>query len=153
MVARPGATSRWGLAQVGRVAALEPDLVIVEFAINDADLADGLRLGRSVAVHHTLLGELAALAPEARVLLMTTNHARGPRGWARPRLGAHYAAYAALARRHGAGLLDLYPRWLARARGGEDGLADGLHPSDAAARAVVLPPLLAQLTAAGADCA
>ena len=153
VVARPGATSRWGLAQVARVAALDPDIVVVEFAINDADLLDGighgLALGRSVAVHETLLDELAALAPGARVLLMTTNHARGPRGWMRPRLAAHYAAYPGIARRHGAGLLDLYPRWLARAHRGEEGLVDGLHPDDAAARAVILDPLARALTAGG----
>ena len=93
VIARPGATSAWGLGQVGRVAAADPDLVIVEFAVNDADILDGLWLDRSRAAHDTLVSELRALAPEARVLLMTTNHARGPRGWARPRLAAHYASY------------------------------------------------------------
>ena len=151
VIARPGASSAWGLAQVGRVAATEPELVIVEFAINDADLLDGPGLGRSRAVHDTLLSELRALAPGARVLLMTTNHARGPRGWVRPRLGAHYALYPRLAERHGAGLVDLYPRWLARPRGA-DGLADGLHPTDEAARAVILPPLLDVLTGDGTAC-
>ena len=133
------------------MAALEPDVVIVEFAVNDADIVDGLRLGRSRAAHDTLVSELRALAPGARVLLMTTNHARGPRGWARPRLAAHYALYPRLADRHGAGLADLYPRWLARPRGA-DGLVDGLHPSDAAARQVILPPLLAQIVGGGAAC-
>ena len=151
VVARPGATSAWGLAQVGRVAAMDPDVVIVEFVINDADLLDGMRLGRSRSAHDALLSELAALAPEARVLLMTMNHARGPRGWARPRLAAYYAFHPRLAERHGAGLLDLYPRWLARPRGA-DGLRDGLHPTDAAAREVVLPPLIARLTKGGAAC-
>ena len=103
VVARPGATSAWGLAQVGRVAAMDPEVVIVELAVNDADILDGLRLDRSRAVHDTLLAEIAALAPGARVLLMTMNHARGPRGWARPRLAAYYAFYPRLAKRHGAG--------------------------------------------------
>ena len=151
VIARPGATSAWGLAQVGRVAAADPDVVIVEFAINDADLADGLRLGRSFSAHDTLLSEIAALVPDARLLLMTMNHARGPRGWARPRLEAYYALYPRLAERHGAGLVDLYPRWLARPRDA-DGLGDGLHPTDATAREVMLPSLVAALTRGGADC-
>ena len=142
VVARPGASSAWGVAQVERVAALEPDVVLVEFAINDADLLDGLGLGRSAGAHGLILSELAALAPGARVALMTTNHAHGPRGWVRPRLAAHYALYPRLARDHGAGLADLYPRWLAA---GDAAVPDGLHPSEEAARAVIVPPLAALL--------
>ena len=145
VVARPGASSAWGMGQVERVAAHAPDLVVVEFAVNDADLLNGLRPGRSASAHEVILSELAALAPEARLVLMTMSPAFGPRGWARPRLEAHYALYPHLAARHGAGLVDLYPRWLARPEPPRELLPDGLHPTDAAARAVILPPLLAAL--------
>lgn len=151
VVARPGANSAWGLAQVERVAALRPDVVAIEFAINDADLVDGRSVSRARAVHDALLSELAALAPEARLLLLTMSPAHGPRGWARPRLAAHYARYPGLARAHGAGLVDLYPRWLARP-GWREALPDGLHPTDEAARAVILPPLLDALAAGAAAC-
>ena len=142
VIARPGANSGWGMGQVERVAAHRPQAVLVEFAINDADLLDGLTIGRAHSAHDVIASELAALAPGARVLLMTMNPAHGPRGWARPRLAAYYGLYPRLARRHDAGLLDLYPRWLER---GGEGIPDGLHPTDVAARAVILPPLLEAL--------
>jgi lysophospholipase L1-like esterase len=144
VVARPGASAAWGMGQLDRVAAHRPDLVLIEFAINDADLLDGLSPGRAASAHEVILTELAAMAPGARLVLMTMSPAHGPRGWVRPRLEAHYALYPRLAAVHGAGLVDLYPRWLARPDPRAD-LPDGLHPTDAAARAVILPPLLAAL--------
>ena len=50
-VARNGAGSDWALGQTGAVIAARPDLVLIEFAVNDADLLDGARLAVSRAKH------------------------------------------------------------------------------------------------------
>jgi len=151
-VARPGATSVWALDQVARVAATAPDVVIVEFAINDADLRDGLTPDQGRATHHALIRALQGTRPHARIVLMTMNPAQGLRALTRPRLARHYADYADLAAETGVGLVDLYPRWLARP-GGARGLADGLHPEDAVATEVILPVLLPYLgRLAGENC-
>lgn len=149
-VARAGAGSAWGLGAVDEALAARPHLVLVELAVNDADLLDGVPLRRSVANHRAIL---ARLRPGAGVMLMTMSPAQGPRGWVRPRLGAYYAAYGPLAAEAGAGLLDLYPRWLALPRA-ERGLgADGLHPEGEVAAAVIVPPLVEAVAAAlGRDC-
>lgn len=150
-VAMPGAGSGWALANVGRVRATAPDLVLVEFSINDADLLDGVSLAESRANHERLLSLLAG-RPEMRVALLTMSPAIGLRGLIRWRLDAYYALYGPLAERHGAGLVDLRMRWgevddLARA------LPDGVHPLDEVATAVIVPPLLAAIgQAAGARC-
>jgi len=151
-VARPGAGSAWGLAETARVAAAAPDIVLIEFAINDADLRDGIGLEASAANHRAILAALAQARPEARLVLMTMSPAERLRGLLRPGLARHYAAYRALAAETGAGLVDLYPRWRALPQAAR-GLADGLHPTDAAAQAVILPvlvPYLARL--AGGAC-
>ena len=138
-VAKPGAGSTWGVGAVTTVIAAEPDLVLMEFAINDADLRDGVGFGKSQDQHEVILQRLADELPEARVLLMTMSPAHGLRGAMRPRLGAYYQGYRDLAEAHGAGLLDLYPRW----RGGPKALRtfeDGLHPSNEAVREVLLNP-------------
>lgn len=152
-IAEPGAGSAWGLAQAGRVAAARPDLVLVEFAINDADIFDGVSLASAAAQHRALAAALRAAHPAPVLGLMTTGPATGPRGWTRPRLAAHYAQYRGLAAELGTGLLDLYPRWRALAPDARGLDADGLHPDPAAAAALVLPVLVPWIAAAaGGTC-
>ena len=143
-VARPGAGSDWGETALDDVIAAAPDLVLLEFAINDADIRDGQSLGAARAAHARILDGLKTALPEARVLLLTMNHASGLRGLARPWLAAHYAQYRDLAAAHGTGLLDLYPRWRAAAPDIRT-LGDGLHPTDAQVGAVLLDPLEAAI--------
>jgi lysophospholipase L1-like esterase len=123
-----GMGSAWALDQVEQVRATKPDLILVEFAINDADIRDGASVSLAYSQHRTLLSDLKLALPQASIVLMTMNPAQGPRGWLRPRLAAHYGQYPALARAAGAGLADIYPRWLALPRAARGLQADGLHP-------------------------
>lgn len=141
VVARAGAAVDWGLDQVGAVAATAPDLVLVEFAINDADLRDGPGLGAARQMHDQLIAGLRAARPDAVLALMTMSPAQGLRGLVRPRLGAHYRQYRALAETHDIGLIDLYPRWRALPRAARGLARDGLHPDPAVASAVIVPVL------------
>jgi len=143
---RPGAGSAWGQGQIGAVAKAAPHLVIVEFAINDADLSDGVSLSAAHRQHTALIAGLRRHLPQARILLMTTSPALGPRGWIRPRLAAHYAAYRTLAEEQDVGLADLYPRWQALPDLRRH-LPDGLHPRPETAERVIVPEL-AEIVAA-----
>jgi len=147
-VAAPGADSAWALERVDLVAAQRPHLVLVEFAINDADLLDGVSLARSRTRHDALLDALAREIPDARIMLMTTSPVQGiVRRLQRPRLPAYYAMYRALADARGTALADLAPRW--RAAAGElPRHPDGLHPAPEAARAVIVPALAGLIGAA-----
>ena len=139
-VAQSGMGSAWGLTALDRVDEACPDLILIEFAVNDADIIDGVSLRKSMAQHDRLLAALADILPDARILLMTTNPVTGLRGLKRPRLAAYYAAYEELARKHDAGLADFYPRWLEYIRQ-TDWSEDGLHPTDEAAIQIMLPVL------------
>lgn len=151
-VTKPGANSAWGSTRIAEVVTVRPDIVLIEFAINDADMRDGLWLDTARAAHRALISGLQDARPEARVVLMTMNPATGLRGLIRPRLGAHYRNYRYLAAETGAGLVDLYPRWWGLPRS-EWGLEDGLHPERAAAEAVIAPVLLPYLgVLVGANC-
>lgn len=147
VIAQPGAGSRWGLAQVGRVAAARPDLVLIEFAINDADLRRGQSLAEAKATHDALLQSLRAELPDAALVLMSMSPASGLRGALRPRLAAYYGQYAELAEAHSAGLIDLYARWLSEPRTAR-GLEDGLHPTAEATARVVVPAVARYITSA-----
>lgn len=148
-VTEPGANVDWAAAQLGAVAASAPDVILVEFAINDADLRDGVVLARARARLTALVADLRADRPEASVVLLTMNPAHGLRGVLRPRLSAHYDAVRQVARATEAGLVDLEAQWRARARD-ERGLAqDGLHPDPGLAREVIVPVLLTYLGCPG----
>jgi lysophospholipase L1-like esterase len=147
-IAEVGENSAWGLTQVQAVAAMKPDLVLIEFAINDADLRDGQSLDAALDAHQQLLDALAAEAPAARPVLMTMNRAFGLRGLLRPWLRAHDAQYRRLAAERHIGLIDLAPLWAAAPGTGQDGallLPDGLHPTDAAVAHVAFPTLVTEL--------
>jgi acyl-CoA thioesterase I len=143
-IAEGGVTSGWGLSQIEAAIAAAPDLVLLEFAINDADLRRGLSLSDSRDNHRALLARLKEGLPEARIVLMTTNPATGLRRLLRPRLADYYALYRDLAAEMDVGLIDLYPRWLALPRAAQ-GLTDGVHPAPDSAASVIVPVVTAYL--------
>jgi lysophospholipase L1-like esterase len=154
VIAAPGAGSSWGLETVDRVRATAPDLVLLEFAINDADLRDGVGLSRSARQHREILRDLLGDAPQRRVLLMTMNPVSGLiRKLQRPRLGRYYALYPDLAAEADTGLVDFATRWQADPEHLRASLSDGLHPRPEAASALMVPLLLQAIAGArGAHC-
>lgn len=141
-VAGPGQNVAWGLAHLPEVVAARPDLVLIEFAINDASLWRGMRSARATALHVWLIAELQAALPEAQVVLMTMSPAYGARWLIRPWLARHYAAYAPLAQAMGTGFIDLHARWQALPRAAQGLELDGLHPDPDTAASVIVPGLI-----------
>lgn len=133
VVARPGAGSAWALDQTAHVADLLPDIVIIEFAINDADVADGVWPRTSLVQHREILAELQEALPEAGILLITTNPVQGLQRFKRPFLQRYYHLYSDLSEEFGSGLLHLTPNWSGR------DLPDGLHPLDSDATEIIVP--------------
>ena len=130
IVASPGASSSWGLQQLDRVEASAPDLVLIEFAVNDSALHRGMPLASSRSTHERLLDQLLDRLPQTAVVLVTTNPAIGVRGAVRPGLGSYYAMYRELAEQEQVGLVDLEARWAVGGAGPlDDALVDGLHPT------------------------
>jgi acyl-CoA thioesterase I len=147
-IAKPGAGSAWGLTRLEDPALQGANIVLVEFAINDADLRDGVSLRHAAAQHHALVIGLREANPGVEVALMTMNPAHGLRGWMRPHLAAHYRQYRQIAAELDTGLVDLWPRWLALPRAARGLKADGLHPEPEVAAQVMLPVLLPYLARA-----
>ncbi|WP_424991082.1 SGNH/GDSL hydrolase family protein [Fluviibacterium sp. S390] len=148
-VAQSGMGSAWALEQLDRVVAARPDLVLLEFSINDADLLDGVSRRTSRARHAALLAALTRDLPDTRVLLMTMSPVTGVvRHLQRPWLGAYYGIYRDLADEQGVGLADLFPRWRAAPADLRD-LPDGLHPAPGKTAQLAVP-VLAQMIGAAA---
>lgn len=150
-VAEAGVNSGWGVEQAAAVAATAPDLVLIEFAINDADLRDGVGIRQSQANLRAILALLSGTRTEALPVIASTSPATGLRGWARPFLGRYEAAARNVAAESGAGFFDGAARWRAVLAPGD--LPDGLHPAAEAERRVLVPALTAYLGAVfGKDC-
>ncbi|MEL0438375.1 SGNH/GDSL hydrolase family protein [Phycobacter sp. K97] len=141
VVAKPGAGSTWALEQVHQVLDLKPDWVLIEFAINDADIRDGLSVADARSTHEALLNTLVESLPNAETVLMTMSPAQGLRGMLRPRLAAHYRQYRDLADQFDIGLVDLHARWLAIPRASRGLQQDGLHPHPQVAANLIVPVL------------
>lgn len=139
-IALPGATSEWGVDQVDRVRATNPDIVLIEFAVNDADTRHFIDVERSTNLHEQIITGLTAGGQGPTIVLLTMNPGTGPRAWMRPFLSRYYASYVNLAERYDTGLVDLYARWTALPCGGIDS-EDGLHPTDGAASDVIVAPV------------
>ena len=148
-VTRPGATIDWAASQVGQIRQTAPDLILMEFATNDADLLDGVSRSRAMTRTSEVVRAIAttdlAGDPAPGVVLMAMNPARGLRGVLRPWLDRHYADYRALAAEADLGFVDLEARWLELPRGARGLAADGLHPDPAVARDVIVPALVTYL--------
>lgn len=145
-VAKGGATTRWATAHVQHLVDLRPDLILIEFAINDAALHRCITLRRSRHAIDAILARLRALLPEAKVMMMAMNPTHGLRGLLRPRLNAYVAAHRQAALAAGAGFIDHRPVWAAlslldRRRA----IPDGVHPLDHAAATVMVDTIASHI--------
>lgn len=141
-IAQSGANSDWAVANLPKVRAAEPAVVLIEFSVNDASLLHGLSHERSRANTETILDAIAAGG--ARAVLMTMNPAHGARFLSRPWLADYYQLYREIAEKRGVALIDLTPLWDARGEFGST-IPDGIHPTAEAARAVVAPAIAGAL--------
>ncbi|MDV7145541.1 SGNH/GDSL hydrolase family protein [Tropicimonas sp. TH_r6] len=142
-----GQTSAWGLDQVAAVIDAAPNIVLVEFTINDADIRRQIGLSESARNHREIVERLQSALPGAAVVLLRLNRAHGLRALSRPRLSAYENALVPLAETTGTGLVDLRSAWATALKTDmvPNALPDGLHPTDAAVQAIVTPKLATEL--------
>lgn len=148
IIAQSGVPSDWGLANLDRVIAEEPDVVLIEFYANDAALNRFVTPGHSRATIAAIFDGLKTRLPQARVISLVMNPMSGLRGyWARPFLGTYIEGHRAAADERGILTIDFRPDW-ARLYGDalDTVIADGVHPAPDAAAAVMVPPLAEALS-------
>ncbi len=144
ILAVAGANSNQAVKQFTSRKFRKPDIVLVEFASNDANIFHGVDLGKSQSNHEALLGRIRWDVPGTQVVLMTMNPAFGPRGWIRPQLNKYYEMYREFATYSNVPLVDLAPTWNETLAGTDYmvQLPDGLHPTQTAASRIILPAVL-----------
>lgn len=151
--AKSGEHSSWGLEHLQeRVLDHKPDLLFLEFAINDAATKHGISTNRCAANLDTMLQAVRTQNPEVEIVLQTMNPAwdspeSAPKKYAgdRPNLEDYYKVYRNYARVKHLPLVDHYPVWK-KILDEEPAryqllVPDGIHPSAQASRTVAWPAI------------
>jgi lysophospholipase L1-like esterase len=146
ITAESARASDWGLAQFeARVLAHAPDVLFVEFAVNDAFVPYDISVATSRANLETMLDRLDTDYPSCAVVLIVTNHVVGEGAAIRPNLADYYAEVRRIAGERGLLLVDEEAAWRRlreRAPAVFDVLVpDGLHPTYAGNDRVTRPLL------------
>ncbi|MFI4859440.1 MAG: FAD-dependent oxidoreductase [Phycisphaerales bacterium JB063] len=148
---RGGEHSRWGLAHVQeRVIDARPDVVFIEFAINDAAQRFDLSVQESAANLTAMVEQIRAALPACEIILQVMNPATDrPEGHAgyRGNLDGYEQTVRDTGDRLGLRVIDHAPAWGALLDQGEAQwkryVPDGLHPNRAGYAKYMLPTLLA----------
>ena len=148
--AKGGETSVWGLANFQeRVLAHRPDVLFMEFTINDAVARFNISLAESARNLTTMLDSLHEALPHCEVILQIMNpvidRPEGHTGH-RGNLPAYCDQWRAIAGERGLTLIDHWPQWSHLLETNEQEfrqlVPDGLHPEDEGYRIIVMPELL-----------
>lgn len=127
-------TSAWGVANIDRPRNHRPDICLIEFSINDAVTANGISIAQATTNLLTIVNALRAVNPAMLIYLMTMNGV--PDLTLRPNLEAYYQNDRDFAAANGCGLIDIRTVW---GTPNYTDTPDGLHPSEAAVDAKLLP--------------
>lgn len=155
--AKSGMTSDWGVENLNeRVLSKKPDLVFIEFSMNDAATKHQISVEKSQANLDHIVKALRAQNPQVDIVLQTMNVAwDSPRmpekkfGSERPNLEAYYEVYRRYAREHHLPLVDHYPNWLKLQKEEPEkfqkAVPDGIHPGSGASTERTWPAVQALL--------
>lgn len=139
---RAGQTIVWGLDHVGPAVQAKPDILIVEFAINDALFDKGTSPAEAERLTRLLISTAKRESPSTRIYLLITNDAQGQQAEKRPELKAHYESYRKLSLEQGVGLIDTESLWHVL---GNRALRDDLHPTNEGYKKILAPAVVAAL--------
>lgn len=161
--AQNGQTSNWGLEHLkANVLDHKPDLVFIEFSVNDSATKHHISLEQSEQNLDRMIQQIKQQNPQADIVLMTMNLAwdapNEPSGKKfatdRPHLGDYYDVYRRYATAHALPLIDHTATWAALKQSDEkayqSAVPDGIHPDAQASLKYTWPAIEAMLDRARA---
>jgi acyl-CoA thioesterase-1 len=151
-----GMWSTWGVDNLDeRVIRHRPDTVLIEFAVNDAHVANHVSLQQARANTEEMISRILKANRQTQIFLMVMNPPLGKDLENRPHFLDYYQMYRQLAKKYKIGLIDFYPAWK-RILDEDRNLymnyvPDGLHPGAQGSRQVTTPIILDSLGFDGAE--
>jgi len=153
-MAKGGQNSKWGIGNLQeRVLSLEPDVVFLEFAINDAAVRSHMTLQESRANLELMIDRISTALPACEIILQVMSPVVGvpddaPN--ARRNQEAYHQIYRDVASKRKLRLIDHTAAWQKLLKQeGEAGFRryaqDGVHPNADAYRQFVTPVILASI--------
>jgi len=147
VLASPGANSRNLKRMVPHIIKARPDIVLVEYAVNDAKLITGLPMEESINNLKAMVQKVREIFPRSQMVIMAMNPVSRLQRFYRYRLNSYYDAHLKLARDLKLQTLDHRIAWAKippsmRAQA----IPDGLHPKGSIASRVIVPPLADLIT-------
>lgn len=159
VLAQAGATSRDAIIQLKSRRTKRPDIVIAEFAANDSDVIDGIRLEESRRNNWLIVKQIRLASPSSNIVFLRMNPIYGPKSWFRPNARLYEDIYGDIAiNSQDVIVVDPAGEWQSYLRGKNRWreIPDGLHPTADAATRVLVPALVSRLANifrnAGRDC-
>ena len=146
-----GKYSKWGVENLKqRVIDKKPDVVLIEFAMNDAVNRFHCSVPQARANLESMIDRIGRSLPRCRIVLQVMNPVVGKSAASRPHLESYYQMYRDVAAKRKLLLIDHGPKWKAVLVAGEDDfrkvVPDGVHPTADGYRKHVTPAILAALT-------
>lgn len=145
-----GMDSRWGLANLSqRVIRQRPDVVFLEFTINDALAESHLSVSESMANLTGMITQIRHERPYCDLVVMIMNPPTGHALEKRPDIADYASGYRKVAKDLSCRLIDFTPAWndiiYKHPKLWRTYVPDGLHPNKQAVSEVILPFLLDKL--------
>ncbi len=138
--------------QLPQTLAQNPDVVFIEFGINDAYLPYAISLADSAANLNTMIDALETQNPSVEIIVQTMNNPVNVHLTNRPEIDAYYQVSRDVAAARGALLIDHYPEWLSLYNSDPTTWAlyvpDGIHPGPRGRANLILPGIIAALESA-----
>lgn len=146
-VALSGATSDWAVTKIDEVVAEKPNVILVEFYVNDAAIHRFVTVAHSRDNMTKIVEALKSRLPDARIVFTIMNPVLGSKKWIRPFMESYINAHESVAARAGIDVVDYRSGWAAlQPEMLSNAIPDGSHPLPEVAASVMLPQLVAKLT-------
>lgn len=144
--------------QLPTALSQHPDVVFIEFAINDAYLPYNLDVASSKSNLKDMIDQVLASGSKTEVVVQTMNNCLpgSVKEQNVPQLSAYYQGYRDVISTYYASnprvvLVDNYPQWVdlyqTNSATWNSYVPDGLHPNDSGAAAIIIPDIQAALLA------
>ena len=139
--------SNWGLQNIAsRVLVFKPDLVFIEFGINDAYLEREITQSGAKQNLLDMINAIYEVNPDCEIVIMTMDIPLDGHFTARPEFEQYYDVYREVAAETGVILVDNHAAWKELLDESEEGyrnlVPDGIHPSQAGHERVTLSAIL-----------